>query len=86
MPVLILRGAKDPEEHWYILPPIKYPDGRCYLKMGYDGSLLNKTLESEEEALDWMKAKEVRPELLSAAEKMKAKYFPGGLAGSFEQN
>ncbi|CAK9009140.1 unnamed protein product [Durusdinium trenchii] len=77
MPVLILRGPKDPEEFWYILPPIKYPDGRWYLKMGYDGNMLNQRLESKEEALNWMKAKQARPELVSVAQQMAARYFPG---------
>ena len=84
MPVLILRGPKDPEEFWYILPPIKYPDGRWYLKMGYDGNMLNQRLESKEEALNWMKAKQARAELVSVAQQMAARYFPGDrLSGGF---
>ena len=26
----------DPKNHFYLLPPIRYPDGRCYIKIGGD--------------------------------------------------
>nr|XP_015921713.1 uncharacterized protein LOC107450437 [Parasteatoda tepidariorum] len=42
MPSLIYRGKYDNPPHKersaYILPPIKYPDGNTYLKIGYYGS------------------------------------------------
>ena len=52
--------------------------------MGYDGNMLNQRLESKEEALNWMKAKQARPELVSVAQQMAARYFPGDrLSGGF---
>lgn len=67
MPVMIINGPADPQERWYILPPIQYPDGRCYLKMGYDGDALNKVLQTQEEVTSWLRAKEINPELLLVA-------------------
>lgn len=77
MPVIILRGPRDPEEYWYVLPPIKYPDGRTYLKMGYEGKALNKVLSSQEESQRWMQSGRAVPELVSAAERMAKTFFPG---------
>jgi len=77
MPVMILKGPRDPEESWYILPPITYPDGRTYLKMGYDGRALNKVLPTEHEAHAWMAGKEACAELFTVAEQMAKSFFPG---------
>ena len=33
MPSAIIFGDRD-EDHVYILPPVRYPDGKFYLKLG----------------------------------------------------
>merc|ERR1712232_973587 len=47
MPVMIYHGREDPAQRWYMLPPIRYPDGKVYLKIGYDGDALQRRLSSE---------------------------------------
>ena len=40
------------ESNAYILPPIKYPDGKTYLKIGI-GSTSDKKLNSRSELIEW---------------------------------
>ena len=44
------------ESNAYILPPIKYPDGKTYLKIGI-GSKLDKRLNSRSELIEWFQGK-----------------------------
>ncbi|XP_042912375.1 uncharacterized protein [Parasteatoda tepidariorum] len=37
----------------YILPPIKYPDGKYYLKIGHKGSIVNSELKNLKEIKNW---------------------------------
>jgi sarcosine oxidase len=53
MPSTIVFGERD-EDHVYILPPVRYPDGKFYLKLGGDTeSLVFDTLE---EAGAWFRS------------------------------
>lgn len=56
MPVMIYHGPADPAQRFYILPPICYPNGRFYLKVGYDGEAINRTLTTAAEVDAWASA------------------------------
>ncbi|XP_003724264.3 uncharacterized protein LOC100889440 [Strongylocentrotus purpuratus] len=53
--LVFIPGAKDPRNS-YILPPVKYPDGKYYLKVGHDYDL-NRPMRSKEEVASWYRAK-----------------------------
>lgn len=53
MPSLIHHPA-DPTRHIYMLPPVRYPDGRTYLKIGGDPDDLR--LKSEPEIRTWFRS------------------------------
>ncbi|OWW03297.1 FAD-dependent oxidoreductase [Rhizobium sp. R72] len=50
MPSTIVFGDRD-EDHVYILPPVRYPDGRTYLKLG--GDLEARSFETLEDIAAW---------------------------------
>jgi sarcosine oxidase len=50
MPCLIVRGVTD-DRNCYIVPPIRYPDGTWYLKIG--GGRRTQELTSRDEMTDW---------------------------------
>lgn len=52
MPSLI-HQPDDPTDHIYLLPPVRYPDGKTYLKIGGDPDDLQ--LESEPEIRAWFR-------------------------------
>ncbi|ETW96511.1 MAG: N-methyl-L-tryptophan oxidase [Candidatus Entotheonella factor] len=54
MPSIIYK-PRDPAGHCYILPPIRYPDGKYYLKIG--GYPQEHTLSSLEALQDWFRGK-----------------------------
>uniref|UniRef100_A0A7S4T5Q6 FAD dependent oxidoreductase domain-containing protein n=1 Tax=Alexandrium monilatum TaxID=311494 RepID=A0A7S4T5Q6_9DINO len=56
MPVLIYHGREDPAQRFYILPPIRYPNGSIYLKIGYDGEALRRPLTNAAEVDAWFAA------------------------------
>ncbi len=68
MPSLI-TAPHDPQDAIYMLPPIRYPDGRFYLKIGGDPHDLQ--LKSEAELRDWFRGEgreSARTHLLRVAE------------------
>lgn len=52
MPSLI-GAAPRQEQSYYLLPPIRYPDGKCYIKIGGDPSDI--TLASEGDVRAWFR-------------------------------
>ncbi|XP_077988631.1 monomeric sarcosine oxidase-like [Glandiceps talaboti] len=63
MPVVILKHKVN-EMYYYILPPIKYPDGKFYLKIGRRSK---RRLHTADEVSDWYKSggdQSTRPHLL----------------------
>ena len=52
MPSLI-HQPDDPTDHIYLLPPVRYPDGKTYLKIGGDPDDLQ--LETEPEIRAWLR-------------------------------
>ena len=50
MPSLIWKAPEDP----YLLPPIKYPDGKTYIKLGGDPT--DEALHGKEEIHDWFRS------------------------------
>ena len=52
MPSLIYEPT-GPEDHIYLLPPVRYPDGKTYLKIGGDPDDLQ--LETEPEIRAWFR-------------------------------
>ncbi|XP_078668196.1 monomeric sarcosine oxidase-like isoform X2 [Branchiostoma floridae x Branchiostoma belcheri] len=52
MPSMVYRHPTDPGKWYYILPPIRYPDGKYYLKIGHGGRW-EALLHSEEQVRDW---------------------------------
>lgn len=53
MPSTIVFGERD-EDHVYILPPVVYPDGKTYLKLG--GDTENRVFDTLEEAGAWFRS------------------------------
>jgi sarcosine oxidase len=53
MPSSIVFGDRD-EDHVYILPPVRYPDGKTYLKLGGDTEA--RTFETLEDAGAWFRS------------------------------
>lgn len=55
MPVMLYAGAVGSLNNFYLLPPIRYPDGSIYLKIGADTST-DSWLNNKGEMQDWMRA------------------------------
>jgi len=53
MPSLIYEPA-DPRKHIYLLPPVRYPDGKFYLKIG--GEPVDVPLRTDPEIRDWFRS------------------------------
>lgn len=53
MPSLIYEPT-DPRKHIYLLPPVRYPDGKVYLKIG--GEPVDVLLNGDREIRDWFRA------------------------------
>ncbi len=53
MPSLIYEPA-DPRKHIYLLPPVRYPDGKAYLKIG--GEPVDIVLNGDREIRDWFRS------------------------------
>jgi sarcosine oxidase len=53
MPSLIYE-PRDPGDHIYLLPPVRYPDGKVYLKIGGDNS--DKLVTSDEDMRAWFRS------------------------------
>ena len=54
MPSLVLRGLFPDASDPYVLPPVLYPDGAYYLKIG--GDLIDVTVDDQEEIKAWFRA------------------------------
>lgn len=52
MPALVFETAQNNDP--YLLPPIRYPDGRTYLKLG--GDPVDRVLASQRETRDWFRS------------------------------
>jgi sarcosine oxidase len=72
MPSLLFRvdGPSEP----YLLPPIRYPDGRLYLKLG--GDPVDVVLETPEAIGDWFRSGG-NPEVRDFQETMICRLIPG---------
>ncbi|MBW9116757.1 FAD-dependent oxidoreductase [Rhizobium cauense] len=53
MPSAIVFGERD-EDHVYILPPVRYPDGKTYLKLG--GDLETRSFKTLEDVGAWFRS------------------------------
>ncbi|NTF07911.1 FAD-binding oxidoreductase [Agrobacterium rubi] len=53
MPSLIYEPA-DPRKHIYLLPPVRYPDGKTYLKIG--GEPVDIVLNGDREIREWFRS------------------------------
>ncbi|MDQ0320951.1 sarcosine oxidase [Pararhizobium capsulatum DSM 1112] len=58
MPSLITKG-KTEDESFYLLPPLRYPDGRHYIKIGGDPTDIR--MEDEAAARSWFRGEGHRP-------------------------
>jgi glycine/D-amino acid oxidase-like deaminating enzyme len=72
MPSWIDESA-DPSEHFYFLPPIVYPDGETYLKIG--GDPIEVEIEDEQAIRDWFRG-EGRPEAVAHLKHLLARSVP----------
>ncbi|EDV21014.1 uncharacterized protein TRIADDRAFT_60336 [Trichoplax adhaerens] len=52
MPCMVYLCPEDPMEYWYSLPPVLYPDGQYYLKIGHGGDLI-KIMPTHKDVLKW---------------------------------
>jgi sarcosine oxidase len=73
MPAVIYK-PRDPAEHAYMLPPIRYPDGNWYLKIGSPHSVA--TLTDLEELSRWFR-EPIRPSVQAHAERLLRTIIPG---------
>ncbi|XP_019631121.1 PREDICTED: uncharacterized protein LOC109475024 [Branchiostoma belcheri] len=55
MPSLYHRHPTDQRKWYYILPPIRYPDGKFYMKIGHSARW-EALLQSEEQVRDWFRS------------------------------
>lgn len=72
MPSWIDESA-DPSEHFYFLPPIVYPDGETYLKIGGDPTEVE--IDEEQAIRDWFGG-EGRPEAIVHLKRLLARALP----------
>ena len=72
MPSWIDESA-DPSDHFYFLPPIAYPDGNTYLKIGGDPTEV--AIEDEQAIRDWFRG-EGRPEAILHLKRLLARSLP----------
>ncbi|WP_242217021.1 NAD(P)/FAD-dependent oxidoreductase [Shinella zoogloeoides] len=72
MPSWIDESA-DPSDHFYFLPPIVYPDGNTYLKIGGDPTEV--AIEDEQAIRDWFRV-EGRPEAIVHLKRLLARSLP----------
>lgn len=72
MPSWIDESA-DPADHFYFLPPIIYPDGEAYLKIG--GDPMEVEIEEEPAIRDWFRG-EGRPEAITHLKRLLARSLP----------
>lgn len=72
MPSWIDESA-DPSEHFYFLPPIVYPDGHAYLKIGGDPTDIE--IENEPTIADWFRG-EGTPGAISHLQRLLARSIP----------
>lgn len=72
MPSWIDESA-DPSEHFYFLPPIVYPDGHAYLKIGGDPTEV--AIDDEQAIGDWFRG-EGRPEAIVHLKRLLARSLP----------
>lgn len=72
MPSWIDESA-DPVDHFYFLPPIVYPDGKTYLKIGGDPTEVE--IEDEQAIRDWFRG-EGRPEAIVHLKGLLARAVP----------
>ncbi|KAK3575878.1 hypothetical protein CHS0354_029827 [Potamilus streckersoni] len=47
------RNNDDQSVSYYMLPPIKYPDGRYYIKLGHNHTTIPKSIQTSDEAKRW---------------------------------
>ncbi|XP_077989548.1 N-methyl-L-tryptophan oxidase-like [Glandiceps talaboti] len=70
MPCLIYKENDSQDKYdCYVLPPIKYPDGRCYLKIGHR-TLYKKELYTAAEVDEWFRSKGDESALRPLAQKL----------------
>lgn len=62
------------EEHFYLLPPVRYPDGKHYLKIGGDPSDI--LLDGEDEIKAWFKG-HGDPKAAAHLERLLRRHIPG---------
>lgn len=72
MPSWIDESA-DPSDHFYFLPPIVYPDGQSYLKIGGDPTEVE--IEDEQAIRDWFRG-EGSPEAVVHLKRLLARSVP----------
>ncbi|MGD9476197.1 NAD(P)/FAD-dependent oxidoreductase [Shinella sp. G-2] len=72
MPSWIDESA-GPADHFYFLPPILYPDGKTYLKIG--GDPIDVMIEDERAIGDWFRG-EGRPEAITHLRRLLARSIP----------
>jgi sarcosine oxidase len=72
MPSWIDESA-DPSDHFYFLPPITYPDGKTYLKIGGDPTEV--AIEDEQAIRDWFRG-EGRLEAIVHLKRLLARSLP----------
>ena len=65
--------STDPSEHFYFLPPITYPDGKSYLKIGGDPTEIE--IDDEQAVIDWFHG-EGDPGAISHLKRLLARSVP----------
>jgi sarcosine oxidase len=81
MPPIVYRIDHPRLAELYILPPIQYPDGRYYLKLGAN-TVIDQFLTTVEEINSWYRAGDSQP-MLEELRDMTLALFPGLRADSW---
>ena len=76
MPTIVTSYRSGGLDGTYILPPILYPDGHYYLKLGH-GDNYERILETKEEVVDWYRSGSGDSEAVAELRRFITQLLPG---------
>ena len=79
MPTVVTSYQSGSLDGTYVLPPILYPDGHYYLKLGH-GQHYERIFETKEEVADWYRAGSGDSEAVLELSRFIADLLPGRVA------
>ena len=76
MPTVVTSYQSGSLDGTYILPPILYPDGHYYLKLGH-GDHYERIFERKEEVVDWYRTGSGDPQAVAELRRFITELLPG---------